>query len=498
MAATATATKTMYREHPLKILRYSAKNLWLLIFPLLRSLRFYPFSIQNLLDWGAGVWLDLLIALLILGIGVLRWLTCIYYFDSVSIRSHKGILIQQTTEVPLKKITATIEEHPLYLRPFHAANLQISTAAGILPEASMQLLLQESDLHKLRQHIPVLKTDGGKGTVYRTPTIAVLLFSALFSSSLSGAVYLTTLFIQGGRVLSDLYNQFQGGQLLEDVTDRASSMVLLRRVPKLAITIGIIILFLWLLSFCRNLLRYSRFRIRFGEEFFSVHMGLITRRRVHLREKAIVFPDLRQNLIMKLCGMVSLHIRCPGYGGRHDDLPVLLPLLRKKTAAPLLEKLHAMPKLAHPTFRTLSRPKFFWSFVWQPVLGLCAILPARGFLLLLLPRFESAIRFFSFMLLIPLLWLLVVRVVSLFTESLAMEGETLQMHFSSGFFFHTITVDTSKIVRAEILQNPFQKQYKVCHLYLVCNGARQKRYKLTALPEKAARRVVERVHSLSQ
>lgn len=29
-----------YHEHPIKILRYSAKNVWLLIFSLLRSLRF--------------------------------------------------------------------------------------------------------------------------------------------------------------------------------------------------------------------------------------------------------------------------------------------------------------------------------------------------------------------------------------------------------------------------------------------------------------------------
>ena len=49
-----TAGEAVYREHPIKILRYSAKNLWLLIFPLLRSLRFYPFSLQNLIDWGAG------------------------------------------------------------------------------------------------------------------------------------------------------------------------------------------------------------------------------------------------------------------------------------------------------------------------------------------------------------------------------------------------------------------------------------------------------------
>lgn len=87
MTRTAAASPAVYREHPIKILRYSAKNLWLLIFPLLRSLRFYPFSFQNLIDWGAGVWFDLLVALLILGIGTLRWHACIYYFDEVTIRS---------------------------------------------------------------------------------------------------------------------------------------------------------------------------------------------------------------------------------------------------------------------------------------------------------------------------------------------------------------------------------------------------------------------------
>ncbi len=101
MMRLGTAGEAVYREHPIKILRYSAKNLWLLIFPLLRSLRFYPFSLQNLIDWGAGAWFDLLVALLILGIGTLRWHACTYYFDEVSIRSQSGILLRRGTEIPL-------------------------------------------------------------------------------------------------------------------------------------------------------------------------------------------------------------------------------------------------------------------------------------------------------------------------------------------------------------------------------------------------------------
>lgn len=70
------------------------------------------------------------------------------------------------------------------------------------------------------------------------------------------------------------WNQFQAQQLLEDATDRASTAF--HGVPRIAVTIGIIILALWLISFGRNLLRYGRFKMRFGSEFISVHTGIIT------------------------------------------------------------------------------------------------------------------------------------------------------------------------------------------------------------------------------
>ena len=55
----------MLHEHPIKILRYTAKNLWLLIFPLLRSAHFFPFSAKEVAAWLHGAWFDLLICVLI-------------------------------------------------------------------------------------------------------------------------------------------------------------------------------------------------------------------------------------------------------------------------------------------------------------------------------------------------------------------------------------------------------------------------------------------------
>lgn len=194
---------------------------------------------------------------------------------------------------------------------------------------------------------------------------------------------------------------------------------------------------------------------------------------------------------MKIFGMVSLHIRCPGYGSRRDTLPVLIPLIRKKGSHALLEKLHAVPVMEHPKLHARSNIRFFWSFVWPPVIGLCAILPARFILLWLLPNLGAIIRFCSVMLIIPLVWLLCIRIVAMFTESVTMDDQYLQMHFCSWFTFHTITVNHARIVRTDLMQTPTQKMYGVCHLYITCNGPRQQRFKLTALPEAKARKIVE-------
>lgn len=80
------------------------------------------------------------------------------------------------------------------------------------------------------------------------------------------------------------------------------------------------------------------------------------------------------------------------------------------------------------------------------------------------------------MMIIPLVWLLCIRIVAMVSESVTMDDQHLQMHFCSWFTFHTITVNHARIVRTDIMQTPMQKQYGVCHLYITCNGPRQQRF----------------------
>lgn len=62
------------------------------------------------------------------------------------------------------------------------------------------------------------------------------------------------------------------------------------------------------------------------------------------------------------------------------------------------------------------------------------------------------------MLVIPALWMLLVRAVSLRSQYIAMDERAVRFHFSRGFTFHTITVSRERIVRIEMVQTVFQRR----------------------------------------
>ena len=63
----------MYHEHKLRILRYSMKNIWMLIFPFLRGLSVWTFDPAGIYAWIRGAWLDIAVLGIILLYGYIRW-----------------------------------------------------------------------------------------------------------------------------------------------------------------------------------------------------------------------------------------------------------------------------------------------------------------------------------------------------------------------------------------------------------------------------------------
>lgn len=450
----------MHREHPLRIVRYSIKNIWLLIFPLLRNLMSLRTTPEEVFRWIRGSWFDLLILLLILGFGWIRWYCSGFSLEGGDICVHEGIFLRRSRYFPTHRLSSLTLEHPFWLRPLQGVYLYADTASGGRRSGDLRLLIRRADAERFHHAMPKLRYGCRCSRHYKVRPLRILLFSVIFSSSLSGSLYAAAFWFQGGRISRDLIEEFGLVQKIGAVSEEVARH--LYGISPAAVTVGIVILSTWLLSLINNLLRYGGFCLETDGELHFVRSGILTKRSFRLRCCKINFIDIRQNLLTKLFGVFSLAVNCPGYGSKHGTIPVCLPILRGHEldeALPLLFP-HAkrMPNMLRPPLTA------WWGYIWMPVLCAAAVVPTSVLLRHLFPRFGDVIGFLQLMLLIPIGWKLAVQVASLLTSGVSVTGSHLCLRYCRGFGFHTIIAGRQQLAKVTLRRNPWQRMFRKCDI----------------------------------
>ena len=144
----------MKNQHPVKILSYCSKNMWLLIFPLLRGLvavRIMDFN--ALYSWFIGAWFDILIVILILLTGFIRWKFTGFNADNEKIVFYSGIAARTVNEIPYASITSFTVENRFFLRIFKAASVYIDTGSGKFSDNDMKIMVYNNDAAEIRKKI---------------------------------------------------------------------------------------------------------------------------------------------------------------------------------------------------------------------------------------------------------------------------------------------------------------------------------------------------------
>lgn len=462
------------REHPLRILRYSMKNIWLLIFPLLRGVSVFHFDPAGMYAWVKGAWMDIAVLGIILVYGYIRW-----YFSEITVTDEaithsEGFIVKIRRTIPFEKISSAATETPFYLMPFKAVTVRCDTGAGIFKSTDLKIMVTQKSAEALVAHIPDVKKENALKDLPKPSVASVLLFSVFFSSGFSGAVYIAAFFFKGGDIAHDLLSI-----AMSRITEQAEHIYvkLLSGIPKAAAMAGMFFIGAWLLSFIMNLLRYSYFQISADKDCINVAFGLVKRRRHRIMTKYINYIDLRQNLIMKLCGAVTMNISCPGYG-YDSHLPVLMPISREKNLGSFNEYWSLLGD-----GRLKYRPRFtaFFSYAGLPAAGivLSAILhrPAD----MLPPNLAELSLFLTIMAEIPLTWLTMVKTVTLCTSGLSIYDDRIVLRCSKGTSFHTVIAQREKVVMVQIKQNILQKIFKKCQVVIWLSGESRSRYKVKSL-----------------
>lgn len=454
----------MYHEHPLRIMRYSMKNIWLLIFPLLRGASVLRFDPAGIYTWIQGAWKDVVILGIILMFGFVRW-----YFSRISITDSAvihtdGVLFKVTKSIPVENISAVTSERLFFLVPLKAMTFKCDTRAGLFSSTDMKVLVTVKVGRELMSHIPKPIMQGQEDDFPEPTVLSVLLFSAFFSSGFSGAVYIATFFFKGGDIAHDILTVWFAR--ITETTEKINETLILR-IPRTAIVIGTFFLVAWFLSFIVNVLRYSRFKVSANRDYINITYGITNRKEYRIRTEHINYTDLRQNLIMKLCGAVSVNISCSGYGNS-KQLPVLLPMRKENNLGDGLEKIGIS---SEERFDFRPKATGIISYIWQPLILITAVFMLYYFAGKYISQLSELLYFLLVMAEIPLVWLATVKTFALFRSGITIDSGKIIVRSSKMTAFHTVIAETGKVVAVEIKQSLFQRiTNKKCHLSIWFTG----------------------------
>lgn len=440
------------RQHPIRILGYTTKSFWLLLIPLTRSLIAMRFDIA---EWLKGRWLDVLIITLIFGYAFLRWVFISFRFETDCIIARQGYFGLMESKILYTQITTIYAQQGAFYRAFGASRIMIDTNSGRGAASDLELTVKSSDFLRLAkifnyENRAAIKYSYSSGSLY------LLVFSLIFSSTFSGVLLLATFFYQAGRIVG---NELESRVISEfDALTKSLSL----NIPPAALALSLIIIGSWLLSFIVNLVRHWSFTSMRSGTKIVIKSGIIAKRAAILTMNKINYVDLQQNLLTKLCRICTVIVHCAGYGKNRRQIAALIPITTNRQVGASLRLL--LPDMHRTKITLRPSPRQMMSYLLLPIV-LGAMIPAAAIIVYyFLPDWWEMIQFVCVVTAIPVIWLAVVKAVSIFTTGVGFTNGRATMNYCRLYTYHSVSVPAEKICKLMLTQTWWQKRSKRCNL----------------------------------
>ncbi len=483
----------MKNQLPIKIFSYCSKNMWLLIFPLIRGLaavRLMDFD--GLYRWFEGAWFDLLIVILIFEIGFIRWKFSLFEVKSDRIIYTSGIFLRTVTDIPFSKITSFTIENRFFMRMFRASDIYIDTNSGKFGDNDLKITVHRREAFAVRNIVKKYISENHGELIgdchyrYKPKWSNIFFFSFIFSSTLTGVIYISVFFIKSGKIVEEIIQE----RMIDKISDVSKTVAefLPVYISPVTVTIALIFIGSWLISFIANIMRYSKFRISVYGRIAEINAGILTKRDYYINSSKINYIDLRQSILTKIAKVMSINVNCSGYGNSKKEIPVFIPLMHKNHAVPALKAMiHDAPEPKNLDFKPSLR--FLWRYSWRAVLLCLLSIVVYAGLNYIFPVYHDAYVFLLIMSEIPSVWYLIVCIISNRTSGISYSKESICIKYSRGYVFHAVLADRNKIVKSVISQNIFQKRSKTCDIIIYVNSERTINHKVKSIKYSDAEKI---------
>jgi putative membrane protein len=183
---------------------------------------------------------------------------------------------------------------------------------------------------------------------------------------------------------------------------------------------------------------------------------------------------------MKIFKICSVTLDCTGYGKSRREISALIPITTYRHMNASLNML--VPQLPKPRPEIKTGRADVRRFVTIPII-LCALPPtAVHFVKKYTDLWSRQYNILIVILMIPLIWLVVVKTAAAFNTSVGFNAEGCAISYCSYYQFHKIFLPKKNISKIRIMRNPIQLINKTCTLCIYTCGESEKCHKMKFMP----------------
>lgn len=359
--------KTVFRAHPIMLLRFLKPFLFVLVIPLLKG------AVQYLLYRRiTGVLaLEAIAFSIVFAIALLRLLAFSISCEEEVVTIKSGFLIRSGAKIGFEAISCvSASQNPVDLI-FGSVSCSINTEAGASGKADFCFKLSKKDALRLS----ALLYSGKRPVSVKFSPARVAALSAASSSFLTGLLVGAPVIKYSGNLLG-----ISIATMLFDRIDYISQKFN-NYFPPVVNVITLLFIIFYGISFVAAFFKNMNFTLSVGKNELESRSGFVSRHYTVFKKSSINCVLIEQTPLMKLLGLFTMSAAVGGYGNAKGERPAIIPCgSRKETDIQLKLVLPAKleeRKTVKPEFSGKNRRRYlFMPRIWYIVSAVPVIVVA--------------------------------------------------------------------------------------------------------------------------
>ncbi|HWK22616.1 MAG TPA: PH domain-containing protein [Ureibacillus sp.] len=406
-----------FKLHPISAVVDFVKGLKELILPFLILFMANGFKVtfnpSDRSSWASLIPLGIFLLIIIIRLisGFLKWWTYVYWFEENELRVEYGLIVKKKRYIPFDRIQSFNYKEGIFHRLFGLVQVMVETAGNSngKPEVILTAITKEAanQIEWITRNSKEEKIDHTQQDVSEVLVNSSLDSKEIHKMSIKDLLILATTSSSMGVVIAGvaaILSQFAEFIPFELIFEELSSFIKFGFVI-VALAIFVTLIVTWIVAVIITFFNYYDFKVIEENERLTITRGLLEKKKVTLPLNRIQAIKIVENPLRQMFGYTAVIVESASGGFGGDEKKVtLFPLIKKKDVLEPLQKLFPQfewqqsltkpPKKAKPFFYRIDLlwllPAIvFCSYFWFPY-GLLAILILLPVLLLGLWQYKSA------------------------------------------------------------------------------------------------------------